>query len=496
MVGNNTAIKSFSRIVPIDKLNENFTLCECYAFALGKNRNYSHISKEAAERAFYGLDYLPIVAHIMQDEDGKYYIGGHDYELVIDDSQWKFKPLTVPVGVVIANTAEYREVEEYGKAVTYVVVKCVLWTEHYPELLEAAYSDETYFSQSMEIEIKQSRPLEEDSNYSDILDFSFLKLCLLGLSDNPEHNTEPCFISAQVAPTEFALDDKLPTLMAELKTMLDNYFEKQQKEGVRMTEEMKLQILEEFGLQADEFTIEEDMDEAAFREAVKAYAESKQPDAPAVDPVVEPENFKLSYELSHDDIRRQLYALLNGDSDRYEAWIVEVFDGHFIYEQYDENKFFDRGYTKNGDEISLAGEPVEVFATWLSAEDRAALDALKNSYEGLKSDYEALEQECEELRSYKSAREEEQHKANVDSLLADFSELANIPEFAEFAVEAYKIHDLKEIECKCFELKGRFGKFEKTEPKEPKTVKVKVPAGESHDNDHYGDFFERFGHKN
>ena len=33
------------------KINDQFTMCKCYVMALGKNRNFSHFTKEAVDSA-------------------------------------------------------------------------------------------------------------------------------------------------------------------------------------------------------------------------------------------------------------------------------------------------------------------------------------------------------------------------------------------------------------------------------------------------------------
>ena len=68
------------KIVPQEKINNEFTLCKCYAFGLGKNRNYSHISKENMERCKSTLSYAPVVGHLMEkyDKDGNVIAYSHD----------------------------------------------------------------------------------------------------------------------------------------------------------------------------------------------------------------------------------------------------------------------------------------------------------------------------------------------------------------------------------------------------------------------------------
>ena len=119
-------------------------------------------------------------------------------------------------------------------------------------------------------------------------------------------------------------------------------------------------------------------------------------------------NVTLKWELSHDDIRAGLYALLMAESDEdyYWPWIIEVYDTYFIYEG-DDCKFYKRSYAKDGSNVAIDGEPVEVFQEWLSQEERNALDALKAEYALLKEFKENFE--ANELKAKKEeifAREE------------------------------------------------------------------------------------------
>ena len=107
--------------------------------------------------------------------------------------------------------------------------------------------------------------------------------------------------------------------------------------------------------------------------------------------------------MSHDDIRSALYQLLDEYSDDGYccAWIVEVYDNKFIYQDYAENKFYRRGYSKDGDTVSLMDNKVEVFNEWLSKEERDALDTLKSDYASLKAFKENAE--SAELKAQKDA---------------------------------------------------------------------------------------------
>lgn len=44
----------------VEKINDEFLKCKVYVCALGKNRNLSYISREAAEEALYSLYNIPV----------------------------------------------------------------------------------------------------------------------------------------------------------------------------------------------------------------------------------------------------------------------------------------------------------------------------------------------------------------------------------------------------------------------------------------------------
>lgn len=116
-----------------------------------------------------------------------------------EDGNYKFKVLTVPYGVVPQqDNVHYEEVEESdGTRKTYLVADVILWTGRYPDLLNAKYSKDLYFAQSMEI--TPSKTSKEDG-FLNVEEYQYSALCLLGKSDDASKNIEPCFEQARVEP--------------------------------------------------------------------------------------------------------------------------------------------------------------------------------------------------------------------------------------------------------------------------------------------------------
>lgn len=188
------------KVVPKKPVNDQMTLCKCYVMAIGKNQNKSNISKEASDDALPSLFNIPVVGHLFVDKNNNCRMGGHDMALEKDDDgNYKFKVLTVPYGVVPQqDNVHYEEVEEdNGTVKTYLVADVILWTGRYPELLDATYSKEIYFAQSMEINPSET---SKEEGYLNVLKYQYSALCLLGKSDNKSENIEDDNIEIVVNP--------------------------------------------------------------------------------------------------------------------------------------------------------------------------------------------------------------------------------------------------------------------------------------------------------
>lgn len=250
-------LNNISKFEFIKPINKEFALFKCYVAGVGKNRNMSYISKERMDAALPTLSYAPVVGHLIQNEDGSYRLGSHD--AIFDIEKWEIVPLTVPVGVVVENSFGYETVTEYGVDVDYLTANVILWTGRYPELFDCQYSEDIFCAESMEIDVQQYRVLEEDSNYIEILDFSFSALCLLGKSDDPELNNQPCFISSKLVPINFSADDFVAKFN-ELKEAVKECFN--QKEG-------EANVVENAIMETEDNTIvEETTEEVAVKEVV------------------------------------------------------------------------------------------------------------------------------------------------------------------------------------------------------------------------------------
>lgn len=211
----------------------------------------------------------------------------------------------------------------------------------------------------------------------------------------------------------------------ELEVAFTEAFEETEEESEAIEEPVVEEVVEE--------TVTEESGEESTDES-----EDTATEVPAEKTVEEPEeHFVLKYELSHDDIRAALYNLLAAEDEDnyYYAWILEVYDDKFIYQDYLEGKFYRQDYSKDGENVSLGENKVEVFNEWLSKAEKDALDALKEDYAALKE--------------FKEDTEATQLQAQKDAIFAR-EEFANIVKTKAFTklVENAKNYTLEECEQK------------------------------------------------
>ena len=417
-----TSLKFKAKVTPIEKINDEFTLCKCYVQGVGKNRNFSYMSKENIQRCLPTLSYAPVVGHLIDklDEDGnptgEKYMGGHDYYI---DDDWNLKSACVPYGVVKADSFDFETVKEYEDEIEteYLTAEVVLWTGRYPELMEAIYSDDFYFNQSMEINVSEFRPYEEDSNYTELTDFTYSALCLLGKADDktsPEH-TEPCFVESKVIPVQYSLErEEFSKVMGELKNELAFYFNKDNTEGKEdeVVENEKEEVIE---------TVEE-VNEESTEEVVENTTEET-PDAEV--------NEDTNTESENEEVQE--------DETVVEASVEETVE-----------------------------DTVEM----------SELDSLKAEYEEYKNSHSHTNEEFDELQKYHDNAEFEKIHAERDAMLSDekYSVLAENEAFTELKknMDNYSLADLeKEAKVIFADYVSSVGTFSMNDSNKKSTSKIR-----------------------
>ena len=463
-----------------EKLNDSFTKAKCYVLALGKNRNKSFFSKDAVEKAYPSLQFIPVVGHLMTTEDGKHYLGGHDYKLNVDTL--KLESQCVPFGVAIpSSTPTYEAVVEGNEVSTYLTTDVILWTGRYPELKDAVYDEDVMFGQSMEILLDAVEPLKEDNSYTNITSFSFDALCLLNKSDDSKFNIEPCFPNASVVSTDYsAIKVEFNKLMEEMKDELKLYFT---------------------SLGGNELEKDTRVDDSKTVETFAAtYGKKRKALASLLDSMHKVEKDATGKEIGFtsywlndfaDDyalIEKEVYSYADGGNCSRTNWKI--------------------GYEYNEADCTakFVGEAVEVTLEWLTAEDKQKLaeaetkkeeeiaTSFRNTIEEMTSEYNELEanfnaqktendslsEEVTTLREYKLTREADDRAKGEKAIFDEFDDrLSNVEAYVAFKADkdALKEMSLEDIKEKCFAIIGKYqlAKPVKETEQEEKLTFAKIP---------------------
>lgn len=284
------SIENVSKIQYKEMLNDEFALCSCWVMATKKNRNYSYIAKETVAQKLGTLDYCPVVGYLYKNNKGEYRIAGHEAHF---DEDWELVPDTQAFGVVKPNSYHWETIDEFGAEIEYLVADIILWVGRFKGLFDARYNDDIYYSQSMEISVNEYRPLDEDSNYVEILDFSFSALCLLGKYDNPDENVTPCFINAKVEP-KFSVSE----FASQIEEIKNKLFALDEEEGETMdnNENMTIELETEEIVETEAEIFEETTKEVAD---VEEFTEEETTE----------EEITVDYEVKYNDALSEIETL-------------------------------------------------------------------------------------------------------------------------------------------------------------------------------------------
>lgn len=429
----NEKIQLFTSIGNLERVNERFAKVKIRIAYDGENRNKSYISKEVFEKAIPTLKFVPVVGYYLEDEE---MFDGHTEKLEIIDDEWTLKTLTKPYGVVTDEKPFWEDVKTLnGEMKSYLTCYAMLWIARYPELEGIKEGD---FAQSMEIICNKGYWSEDDGLYH-IEDLTFDALCIL-------QKKEACFEDS-VITLSFSKDkfeDEYKSMITELKEYTLKNFE---QGGEKMAKKRKCSKCET----EIEVDYEFDENEEFICDSCKESDFSK----------------KENFELSFDEIREKLRNSVKTEG--VYCWVVQTFSDYFIYEEEtwrDDNyevKFYKQGYSLDNNEVKILDDKVEVFARFITQEEMDKLEEEKSNYdnkistlkadftdltselENLKTEHATLKAETEELKEYKANIEFEQHKAEVDEVLAKYSELETVDGYSELVKEKYTA-DIKELE--------------------------------------------------
>ena len=443
--------------ISFSEINKDFVRARCYVMAIGKNKNGLYISKDAVDRAMPSLSYIPVVAHILYDEEeDKFYVGGHDIDIKVEGSSIIVKDLTVPYGVVLGDTSEYVEVEEKdGTIATYLAVDIIIWASRYPEIMKTIYSDDVYWSQSMEVLPLSMQEFPEDKDYVELVDYKYSCLTLLGKDDNPEFNTVPCFPSSRVEPVKFNASDNFNK---EFENMIDKLkelsfcFENQDNGEKNMSD-----------IRVDNNVENKDilLFSATFRERLEAMVD-------VMPNIIEKDkDGNISYEVDYyvQDFDDE-YVFVKKYEYKEKEYSETV--GRFKYELLEDNT------------IELKSDFEKMINLLVTVEEHDRITAERD----------AAEKELKELKEFKDNTLSKQREEAIESVFSMFEDISNTKEFIELKNNHSEM-TVEEIEEKCFSIKGRQTFSVDTNKKKNSVPKVPAKEREAISAEPYGGLFKK-----
>ena len=473
----NNFIMSYS----VDKTfdSDKFLKIRCRVCHDEESPNKTYFTKATMEKANKeSLEYIPILAHVYIDENGKPVVGSHDMHIEenkLVEGESKLIYDEAPIGMVPSLADNNCTIEEYN-GLNYTFVDAYIWRD-YANYAEDLVENAEQYKMSMEIDFPDDALSYDATNERyNISSYRYRGITLLnealgtGMKD------------ALVTTTNFSINDdiksKMIVLMDELQKCLREYDTNNSKEkGVE--KHMNLdELLEKYSLTREELDFEieglseEELDQALndfackkkkkceldehFNSLLAEYGvTAEEVDFDYTDMTIEELDAKFeevfackkkkkceldylecSFRISHDDTRFALQNLLNAMCDESHFYYIEsVFDKYFYYADYFSGDAYKQAYKIRKDVVSFDGDPEPVYREFVTQSERDELETMRKNYA--------------ELVAFKANAEAAELKAKKDAIFArsEYSVLADDEAFKTLVADAEKF-SIEEVEAK------------------------------------------------
>jgi len=159
---------------------------------------------------------------------------------------------------------------------------------------------------------------------------------------------------------------------------------------------------------------------------------TNEPDEPddTTDDDKDKDTYSKTFELSHEDVRSALYQLLAPIEETLNEyyWIMSVYDDYFIYESCCGN-YYKQAYTKENDAIAFDGERQEVFAEFVTADEKAELEDMRANYSSISEKLTRYE-EAEEIADKMTVFEDQAYSKYLET--DEFKKLMDVENVKKF----------------------------------------------------------------
>lgn len=409
------------------------------------NLNKSDIPEESFNDNLPSANFRPILAHIILDEETQELdFGSHDFYITKDkDGNDKTIYEEQPIGVIDGSktTIEYDEDAKVNRA----VLHGFLYDEYCQDAIDILDRRGTVDC-SVELCIR-SLSFDAKNKTMVLEDFYVSGLTLLSAKVNPGmagSNFKIEDFAVDTKSLNFENNNKLVETLEKLTKILESFsiddIQDNSKEGgtnlqmnkfeellkqynktvddidfeyeTMSDEELEAKFAELFGegesdntddTQTDNDTQDDvntdnedntDDDTSDNADSDDSTDDNPSDDGDATDKTAysKEELFNQLFDISFNEIHYALNVLCSiYRNDNEWCYVSQVYDDYFIMEDWDNNKYYKQSYEKDGDNVSLTGERIEMFAMMVTESEKIALEDMRSNYAALVEFKEAVE---------------------------------------------------------------------------------------------------------
>lgn len=517
-------------------------------FHIGRNRNGSSVTREAAEKSLNGIKYKPILANFTTNTpDGLEDFTSHDMEF---DDDGNVIYLEHQVGCFTADQPYIAYDEETEK--DFVFARIAIPREYSSSASIIERKNGTKISVELLINDMAFNANDKILELSDIV---VQGATLLGTNPNTGKPVQEGMAGAKVSLTDFStennslfshaeINEKLVDTLERLNTTLEGFniktiFEKGGNEGMTKLEE----LLEKYGKTQEDLDFETEglSDEELEAKFAEVFGEaegnpvpedggeegseddfatckskkkkkcSEDEDAETEEDLEDEEESEpneedlackpkkkkrcsveafdktYTYEVSLDE---KIYALENLVNSQYSEqdnayYYVKAYDDYVVMINYWEGNAYKQSYKADGETYSLVGDRVAVYANWLTKDEEDALASMR-------SNYSAME---DKLNKYVKAELDSQKEAIFEDV--SYAKYLETEEFKSLINDKdnYSVEELKDkAEIAFAKCVKRDGAFTVTEEPTVKTVRhafSKANLKDKKNKKPYGNIFSK-----
>lgn len=424
----------------------------------GINVNETKISDGLLENRKSSIANKPIVCEIVVKDDGSMDFGHHAISYYLDENGEKKPYYDEKVVGVFPESCNPQIIYDKNAQKNYLYAKGYIYKKHGNETAKIIKEKKGATHVSSELAI-YALGYDAENKVLEILDFEFSGVCLLG--DDVQTgmvgtNASPLTQSNEINENKISLYS-----LQEIQKQTADLTEKvnqalllfQQKKKGESTDNMKLnELLKKYNKSKSDITFEienksdaelEKLFEENFGEptseatvagtatATESNTESTTITETAHDDMayslkmVETVGDKVkNYEISLDDKQRQLREVVRAQYESEDNYIsVTCFDTYVVMYDYNTGLYYKQAYKMGDNDMpQLTGDRVQVYASFITAAEKDALEKLKSDYELVKkklSNYESRKEKLEYLNSdavYSKLTEDSHFKSLLEDI--------------------------------------------------------------------------------